>query len=293
MVLFRDERSQVRYTVSRKHGHNYLELGGRQQRIGRHTGEPALIHRGVTLRVSLSRMLLVGALLLAAGLGGTLAARLSAGSPPPTVAIQPVPAAEPPRIERDRTRQCIPERPDIDLTCDARRQALWHNESQDLLRELRARSNPNPSADDAIAAYLQMHVEAGDLNVIAELAHRLRVPVVRAVAVAPAPDDPAAEYVELANLGAVAIQHVNLVLVAPGAGNRFRISGPLAFPGVLAPGRSCRVYSCAAGQPDACGGSWDEPNTRGIWPSAGGWVVLLASEPGRPLREADRWFYRP
>ena len=235
---------------------------------------------------------MVGTLLLAAGLGGAAAARLSAGSPPPATATRPVPAADPARIERDRARECIPQRPDTDLSCDAHRQALWQNASQNVLRELRARGNPNASVDDAIAAYLQMHVEAGDLDVIAELAQRLRVPVVRVVAVAPAPEEPAAEYVELANLGAVGIQHVNLVLVAPGAGNRFRISGRLAFPGVLAPGSTCRVYTRAAGQQDACGGSWDEPNTRSIWPSAGAWTVLLASEPGQPLREADRWFYR-
>jgi hypothetical protein len=238
-------------------------------------------------------VLLVGGLLVGLGLLAAATVLATAPSRDPVLRVSTPTASPVTRLERDRLRRCIPEQPDRDRACDPARQALWENRDGAWAQVLRARGIANPRYDDILIAYLDMHVRAGDLDAIAELARHLRVDDMRVVAVGLAPGDPEREYVEVENLGVAATRLVGLALLTPDGTNRFRFAPPVLFPGVLAPGQSCRVYTRPAGQPDACAGSWDRPNETTVWPARGAWVTLTVALGGNPAVIADRWYYSP
>ncbi len=138
-----------------------------------------------------------------------------------------------------------------------------------------------------LAAYIRMHVGAGDLAVIAQFTQTLGWPAVRTVAVGvlAGAGDPQQEYVEIGNVGGAAATLDALQVQTPENANRFVLQG------TLAPGQSCRVYTEPAGQAGACGGGWAHPNEGDVWPAPSGWVVLWY--PTIPFRGvADRWYYR-
>jgi hypothetical protein len=202
------------------------------------------------------------------------------------------PAADPVRIERDRTGRCIPAHPERELPCDPVRAAFWEDRAGAMTELLRSRGLAEPTPAEVLAARLQLRADAGDLVALAELARGLGLADVRIVAVALLPADPAREYAEVQNRGVGARELDGLVLERPlGEGSRLRAWFLLG--GRLLPGAMCRVYSQPAGQPDACEGSWRPAPGRGPWPRLGGWVALQALGPGAAAGEVDRWYYRP
>ncbi|MGH2586025.1 MAG: lamin tail domain-containing protein [Dehalococcoidia bacterium] len=192
-------------------------------------------------------------------------------------------------VERDGNRTCIAVEPMASERCNPQRQALWDNRNGELTASLRARGIPNPTTADILAAYVQMHTEAGDLDVLQNVAQRLGRADLRVVAMGLDPKDPSREYVEIRNIGASAARLSGWTLPAPDGVNAFRFAPAAAFPGVLEPKQSCRVYTHPANQWNVCAGAWDRPPTAALWPADGGWVTLQNAA----AAESDRWWYRP
>jgi len=193
------------------------------------------------------------------------------------------------RVERATDRSCIAADPGAGERCDPQRQALWDNRNGEIIATLRARGIQNPTTADVLAAYVQMHADASDLDVLQNVAQRLGQADVRVVAVGLDPEDPSREYVEIRNIGAAAARLDDWTLPAPNGANTFRFTPGSAFPGVLEPEQSCRVYTHPTGQWNACVGAWDPPSSAALWPAGGGWVTLRNAA----AVETDRWWYRP
>ncbi len=218
------------------------------------------------------------------GSPATTGSQAAAGNSPaagaPTVTATPAVR----RIERDQTGKCIPPNPRVERQCDSQYQDLWENKG-DALKNLLAQQNHGkpPTYDQALAAYLAIHLRAGDLRVLSQITQKLKWPAVRITAVGLS-DDPRQEYVEVGNLGGAATSIDGLYVQTPTGSNSFALRGSLGA------GQSCRIYTAPDGQPDACSGSWDSPNTAGVWPRSGG-VATLAF---RYFNfEPDRWYYWP
>ncbi len=188
------------------------------------------------------------------------------------------------RIDRDRTRRCIPERPDTQPECDPMRAALWYNARGELTGVLHWFGVAQPTPADILLAYIRIHAAAGDLDVVAQVSQQQGWPNLRAVAVGIAADV-TREYVELQNVGGAPAPLEGLQLRSPDGSNTFTFAR-----GALQPGQSCLVWSQPLGQPLACPGSWASLNGAPIWPAAGAWIMQYYPPLGT---FTDRWYYHP
>ncbi len=231
--------------------------------------------------------------------GCAIQARVLGGTPTPTASPSPsptrtptataTPSPTPPpappaavtRLVRDRTRQCIPEHPDLQRQCDPARQALWDNRHGELGAWLQAQGKPAGFLD-VIVAYLRMHADGGDLDVISRLTKQLAWPNVRTVAVGLS-SDPGQEYVEIQDVGGASTNAAGLQVLDANGQHVFTLAQ------TLAPDQACRVYTRQAGQVDACVGGWNRYNATTLWPAGGAWIRQYY--PALSL-EADRWYYR-
>ncbi len=223
--------------------------------------------------------LLVGARALGAGAG----TRAAGGQPSPT----PSPSTDVTRVERDWSGQCIPADRDRQVSCSPVRLAFWNNSGNALAGLLRFFGIANPTEQDVLAAYIRIHVQAGDLKVIQQLTQALGWPAVRVTAVGLSATL-GAEYAEVSNIGGARAELAGLELThgsEPGLRPDWFVFGHEG----LAPGQSCRVYSVPAGQADGCAGRWQQPVTRYFWPYRT--CVAVLSYPSLGAGLADLWRY--